>query len=66
MTGPAKGEPSDWLSVLEAKFAAEDREDRRAERARRRSGLPEPEWDIVTFDGFAVGGSLERGPDAPS
>lgn len=53
MTGPAQGEPDDWLAALEVKFVAEDREDRRAERARRRSGLPEPEWDIVTYKGFA-------------
>ncbi|MDN5778862.1 MAG: hypothetical protein L0H96_18360 [Humibacillus sp.] len=60
MTGPAKGEPSGWLAALEAKFVAEDREDRRAERARRRAGLPEPDRDVQTFDGFAQSGARAR------
>ena len=53
--------PKDTLqSELEAPagvFEAEDREDRRKEAKRRRDGLPEPERDIRTFEGFADGGA---------
>lgn len=58
MSAP-KEEASDWLADLEAKFMAEDREDRRAARAQRRARLPESERDVRTFDGFA------HGPGAP-
>lgn len=43
------------IRALEARFVAEDREDLRANRARRRAGLPEPKRDIRTFVGFASG-----------
>lgn len=48
------------LEALAEVFEAEDREDRRAEAQRRRDGLPEPERDIRTFDGFANGGAAPR------
>ena len=41
-------------------FDAEEREDRRKEAQRRRDGLPEPERDIKTFEGFADGGAAPR------
>ena len=44
------------LEALAEVFEAEDREDRRKEAQRRRDGLPEPDRDIRTFDGFADGG----------
>lgn len=42
-----------WLLDLDAEIAAEDREDALAERKRVRLGLPEPERDIVAFEGWA-------------
>jgi len=48
------------LERLDAQFEAEDREDRRREAERRRKGLPEPERDIRTFEGFADGGAAPR------
>jgi len=42
-----------WLLDLDAEIAAEDREDARAEEERLRLGLPEPERDIVAFEGWA-------------
>ncbi|MBC9957697.1 hypothetical protein [Yimella sp. cx-51] len=42
-----------WLLDLDAAIAAEDREDARAERERQRLGLPEPERDVRTFEGWA-------------
>lgn len=48
------------LEVLGGQFEAEGREDRRAEAQRRRLGLPEPERDIRTYDGFADGGATPR------
>lgn len=44
------------LEALAEVFEAEDREDRRKEAQRRRDGLPEPDRDIRTLDGFADGG----------
>lgn len=49
------------LDRLNAEFAAEEREDRRAEGERRCKGLPEPERDIRTYEGFADGGAAPRG-----
>jgi len=49
------------LEALAKVFEAEEREDRRKEAHRRRDGLPEPERDIRTFDGFADGGAAPRG-----
>lgn len=48
------------LEALAEVFEAEEREDRRREAQRRRDGLPEPERDIRTFDGFADGGVAPR------
>lgn len=48
------------LERLDAQFEAEDREDRRREAERLRKGLPEPERDIRTFEGFADGGAAPR------
>lgn len=48
------------LAALEARFAAEDREDALGERTRQRAGLPEHRRDITPFDGFASGGSGAR------
>lgn len=42
-----------WLLELDEQIAAEDREDSRAERERQRLGLPEPERDVRTFEGWA-------------
>lgn len=59
-----KQQPKDTLQAdLEAlaeAFEAEEREDRRKDAQRRRDGLPEPERDIKTFDGFAGGGAAPR------
>lgn len=41
------------LEALAAVFEAEEREDRRADAARRRQCLPEPKRNITTFKGFA-------------
>lgn len=48
------------LEALAEVFDAEEREDRRKEAQRRRDGLPEPERDIKTFEGFADGGAAPR------
>lgn len=48
------------MEALAEVFEAEDLEDRRKEAQRRRDGLPEPERDIRTFDGFADGGVVPR------
>lgn len=48
------------LTALEARFAAEDREDALGERARQRAGLPEHRRDITPFEGFASGGTGAR------
>lgn len=48
------------LEALAEVFEAEEREDRRKKTQRRRDGLPEPERDIRTFDGFADGGAPPR------
>lgn len=48
------------LEALGKVFEAEEREDRRIEAQRRRAGLPEPERDIRTFEGFADGGVAPR------
>lgn len=48
------------LERLDAQFEAEDREERRREAERLRKGLPEPERDIRTFEGFADGGAAPR------
>lgn len=66
MTEPARDEPAYWLAALEARFAAEDREDRRADRARRRAGLPEPPREIRTYDGFADGSVTTRSLRGPA
>ena len=49
------------LEALAKVFEAEEHEDRRKEAQRRRDGLPEPERDIRTFEGFADGGAAPRG-----
>ena len=49
------------LEALAEVFEAEEREDRRIEAQRRRDGLPEPERDLRTFEGFADGGEAPRG-----
>lgn len=49
------------LEALAEVFKAEEREDRRIEAQRRRDGLPEPERDLRTFEGFADGGAAPRG-----
>lgn len=48
------------LSEVEARFAAEDREDRRRERVGRKAGTPRQKRDIRTFDAFASGGVVSR------
>jgi len=48
------------LEALGEQFEAEEREDRRMEAERRRTGLPEPERDIRTNEGFADGGAAPR------
>lgn len=48
------------LAALEAKFAAEYREDRQAERVRRWAGVPDPRPEIRTYEGFASGGARTR------
>ncbi len=50
----------DELEALGREFEAQEREDRRKDAQRRRAGLPEPERDIQTFDGFANGGAAPR------
>jgi len=50
------------IADLEAKFADEDRQDRRRERARRRAGLADSDRDVGTFDGFAATASDARTP----
>ncbi len=52
--------PDAWLQELEDEINAEDREDRRRERERRRLGLPEPKREIKTFNGFADAGAAPR------
>lgn len=49
------------LEPLALVFEAEEREDRRADAARRRQGLPEPVPHITTLEGFADGGAAPRG-----
>lgn len=61
----SKNQPTDGLQAeLEALgkvFEAEEREDHRADAARRRQGLPEPKrGDIRTYEGFADGGAAAR------
>lgn len=56
----AKDDLQAELEALGKVFEAEDREDRRKEAQRRRDGLPEPERDIRTFEGFADGGAAPR------
>lgn len=58
------GDSTARLEVLEARFAAEDREDLRRERARHRSGL-EPPLDIWCFEGFAGTSVTERRISTP-
>ena len=48
------------LEALAKVFEAEDREDRRRDAQRRRDGLPEPERDLRTFEGFADSGVAPR------
>lgn len=62
----SKNQPTDDLQAeLEALgkvFEAAEREDRRADAARRRQGLPEHRrGDIQTYEGFADGGAAPRG-----
>lgn len=53
MAGRLTSQHPQWLLDLDVAIAAEDREDARAERERQRLGLPEPERDVRTFEGWA-------------
>ena len=48
------------LEALAEVFEAEERADRRAEAQRRLAGIPEPERDLRTFEGFADFGAASR------
>lgn len=53
MVDPLPPQHPQWLLALDAQIDAEDREDARVERERQRLGLPDPERDVLAFEGWA-------------